>query len=756
MGCCCVPTVESPDPSPSTGPEAPAAWWRSALARRYTGSFVAVVALPLLAYGVISATLTWGQQREALAQVQAAQADASALRIVYFLREIEGQLANLTALPWQPGATAQRRLDALRVMRQVQAITDLVLLDGEGRERVLESRLELGRLDSDADRSASPAFAGARSKRVFHGDVTFRKGSEPFMTVAVAGSSRDGGVAIAEVSLKYIWDVVSRIRIGTEGIAYVIDRSGRLIAHPDINLVLRNTDLSAVLRAFEPLAGAAAPPRVVAMDGTRGQPVLASSLVVSPVGWRVVVEQPLHEADEPLRAATRSAFWVASASLLLALSAALWSAWRLVLPLRALAQGAERIGAGQLSHRIALHSGDELQQLGERFNTMAAELQASYGGLERLVQERTRELSDANHAKSRLLAAASHDLRQPLHALNLMVTQLQLDPDAVDRQRLSHRIGQAIASINSLFDGLLDVSKLDAGVIRPEPQAFAVQRVLDRMDITCSAAARDKGLDLRIRAHAAWTRTDPALLERILGNLVGNAVRYTRQGGVLVGCRRSATGLHLSVWDTGIGIAPDKLERIFDEFYRIDGEGQESREGLGLGLSIVARLAGLLGHRVQVRSVPGRGSCFTVIVPEVPAQPPAQGMPGLQAPDVLRGGTVVVIDNNDSVLDSTAQLLRSWGCQVQALHGLPQDLNSLEGPPSLMLVDMHLDAGINGVRVVEALRGHWGRPVPALIMTGDVTLVTRERIAAAGLPQVEKPLSALRLRTALTRLLQRG
>lgn len=197
MGCCCVPTVESPDPSSSTGTEAPAAWWRSALARRYTGSFVAVVALPLLAYGLISATLTWGQQREALAQVQAAQADASALRIVHFLREIEGQLANLTALPWQPGATAQRRLDALRVMRQVPAITDLVLLDGEGRERVLESRLELGRLDSGADRSASPAFAGARSKRVFHGDVTFRKGSEPFMTVAVAGSSRDGGVAIA-------------------------------------------------------------------------------------------------------------------------------------------------------------------------------------------------------------------------------------------------------------------------------------------------------------------------------------------------------------------------------------------------------------------------------------------------------------------------------------------------------------------------------------------------------------------------------
>ncbi|MEN9631571.1 MAG: hypothetical protein RJA10_4799, partial [Pseudomonadota bacterium] len=595
---------------------APAAWWRSTLARRYVRSFVLVVALPLLAYGLIGLTLTWRQQRDALAQLQAAQADASALRIVHFLREIELQLANLTALPWQPGDAPQRRLDALRVLRQVPAITDLVLLDGDGRERVAESRLELGRVDSGADRSASPAFAGAQARRLYHGDVTFRRGTEPFMTMAVAGAGADAGVVVAEVSLKHIWDVVSRIHIGDEGIAYVVDRSGRLIAHPDINLVLRNTDLSDLMRAFDGAPGAGAPPRVAAITGTRGHAVLASSVVVAPVGWRVVVEQPQHEADEPLRAALRGALWVAAGSLLLALAAALWSAWRLVRPLRALARGAERIGAGQLDHRIELQADGELQQLGERFNAMAAELQASYGSLERQVQARTRELSEANHAKSRLLAAASHDLRQPLHALNLMVAQQQQDPDAAERARLGRRIGQAIASINSLFDGLLDVSKLDAGVIRPQPQPFAVQHLLDRMDIACSAAARDQGLELRIRPHAAWVHSDPVLLERILGNLVGNAVRYTRHGAVLVGCRRTAAGLRIAVWDTGIGIAPDKLERIFDEFYRGDEAGAVSAQGLGLGLSIVARLADLLGHPVAVRSVPGRGSCFAVTVPE--------------------------------------------------------------------------------------------------------------------------------------------
>ncbi len=642
------------------------------------------------------------------------------------------------------------------MLRQVPAITDLVLLDSEGRERVAESRLELGRLESGADRSASPAFAGARAQRLYHGDVTFRMGTEPFMTMAVAGASADAGVVVAEVSLKHIWDVVSRIHIGDEGIAYVVDRGGRLIAHPDISLVLRNTDLSDLMRVFDAPGGGAAGPRVAAITGTRGQPVLASSLVVAPVGWRVVVEQPQQEADEPLRAALRGALWVAAGSLLLALAAALWSAWRLVRPLRLLAQGAERIGAGQLAHRIDLQADGELQQLGERFNDMAAELQASYGSLERQVRERTRELSEANQAKSRLLAAASHDLRQPLHALNLMVAQQQQDPDAAERARLSQRIGQAIASINTLFDGLLDVSKLDAGVVRPQPQPLAVQQLLDRMDVTCSAAARDKGLELRIRPHAGWVHSDPVLLERILGNLVGNAVRYTRNGAVLVGCRRTAAGLRIAVWDTGVGIAPDTLERIFDEFYRGDGAGAASDEGLGLGLSIVARLADLLGHRVEVRSVPGRGSCFSITVPETPPHQPLATLPLAPAAGSLQGRRVLVIDNNDAVLDSTAQLLRSWGCEVQARHGLDGPPDAQAVPPDLLLVDMHLDNGETGVDVVARLRAQQGRDIPALIMTGDVTLATRERIAAACLPQVEKPLSALRLRSALTRLLQRG
>lgn len=735
-------------------------WWRSVIARRYASSFALAVALPMLAYGVITASMNWRQQREMLASLQSAQAEAAALQLLHFLSTIETQLGTLTVLPWQPDSAPSRRLESLRVLRQVPAITDLVLLDGAGRERVAESRLELSRIDSGAERAASPAFAGARARGTYYGDVTFRKGSEPFMTVAVGGGSADTGVAIAEVNLKHIWNVVSRISVGSAGLAYVVDRGGRLIAHPDINFVLRNTDLAASSQLLEAAEATRPGPAMLRMMGTRGEPVLASSRLVNPVGWRVVIEQPESEVNAPLWAAARAALGVTAASLLLAIAAALWSAWRLARPLGTLTQGVQRIGAGQLTYRIELDSGDELQQLGERFNAMAAELQGSYAGLERQVAERTRELSEANQAKSRLLAAASHDLRQPLHALNLMVAQLHREADSAVRQRLGQQIAQAIQAINGLFDALLDVSKLDAGVVQPERRCFPMQMLLDRMDMTWSAAARDKGLDLRIRPTTGWTESDPALLERIVGNLVGNAVRYTRRGGIVVGCRRRGDVWRVSVWDTGIGIAEAEQARIFDEFYQVERGGTDAHEGLGLGLSIVARLTALLAHPLHWRSQPGRGSCFTVSVPAVAASAVGAGVEVASGVGDLRGKQIWLVDNNDGVLQSTGELLRNWGCCVQAFACLPADALAIraasKAAPDALLVDMHLDGGDTGVAVVARIRAHFGREIPAMVMTGDVTLATRQRIAAAGLPQVEKPVSALRLRTAIARLLQRG
>jgi signal transduction histidine kinase len=716
-------------------------------------TFVALVSLPLLLSGLVGATLTWRQQQQALADVQLARADASAVRIQQFLREIELQLRGLALLPWTADSAVQRRQDALRVLRLTPAISDIVLIDADGRERLAESRLELSRSDLMSDRSASPAVAGARSRGAYHSDVTFRRDSEPFMTIAVAGAA--GGVAIAEVSLKHIWDVVSTIRVGDSGIAYVVDPTGRLIAHPDIQLVLRNTDLSATLRAFAVDTGMA-PAAAVRTIGTRGVPVVATSRQVQPVGWSVVVEQPLGEADEPLRSAVRGALWVAAASLVFALMAAIWSAWRMARPLRQLAAGAAQIGSGQLAHRITLQSGDELQQLGDRFNAMAAELQASYAGLEQQVEQRTRALSEANRAKSRLLAAASHDLRQPLHALNLLVAQLHDVVDPAERERLGRRVEAVVASINGLFDGLLDVSKLDAGVVQPRVAPLPVQRILDRIDISYAGAARAKDLELRIRPSSAWVQSDPILLERIVGNLVGNAIRYTSRGAVLVGCRHAGGQLRLGVWDTGIGIPPDQQDRVFEEFYQLDSGGAARGEGLGLGLSIVARLATLLGHPVHLRSAVGRGSCFGIDLPLAAPQWQPAADADIAPIEPLRGRRVLVVDNDDQVLDSSASLLASWGCEVRAHNGADGVTPPDAAAPEVALVDMHLGGGLDGIAVVQQLRRHYGDRLPALVMTGDVSVATRERVRAHGLQLLEKPLSAPRLRAALTGVLQRA
>ena len=250
--------------------------------------------------------------------------------------------------------------------------------------------------------------------------------------------------------------------------------------------------------------------------------------------------------------------------------------------------------------------------------------------------------------------------------------------------------------------------------------------------------------------------SDPLLLERIVGNLVANAVRYTRSGAVLLACRRSGANLRIGVWDTGIGIAPDKLERIFDEFYRVEATAGESGDGLGLGLSIVARLTDLLSHPVEVRSAPGRGSCFCITVPQGMRQITAPARGAAQLAGVLEGRSVLVVDNNDAVLKSTADLLKGWGCRVHSLTGLSPEDPAPATDVELVLVDMRLDNGDDGVSVVSRLRKRLGRDVPALVMTGDVSVTTREHIAQAGLPMLEKPISALRLRSALTRLLQRA
>jgi signal transduction histidine kinase/CheY-like chemotaxis protein len=733
---------------------------RSRLFLKYVTLFILPVWGGLFAGGAMDIWIAYQDQTASLIRIQHEQADAAAGKIGQFIRDIQAQLGWTTQLPWLDYSLEEQRFDSLRLLRLIPAITELARLDPSGRERVRVSRLTETVMDGDADLSGKPEFTEAMTHKAYYGPVYFRRETEPYMTLAVTGPGMDSGVTVAEISLKYIWDVVSGIKVGNHGAAYVVDANGKLIAHPDLSLVLRNTDLSGLAQvraARTPDSADAAP---VAQD-ISGQQVLTANAAVAPLGWRVFVELPIDEAYAPLNASLSIRGGVLLAGLGLAVLLSLVLARRMVLPIRALQTGAARIGAGGLDHRIQIKTGDELEALGNQFNGMAARLQDSYATLEGKVIDRTRQLELANLAKTRFLAAASHDLRQPLHALGLLVAQLNADTNLAERRRIVARVGTAVSVMNDLFNALLDISKLDAGTVAPDITAFSIDPLLQQIDDMFAADAREKSLRLRAMPCGAWVRSDRLLLERIVLNLVSNAVRYTERGGIVVGCRRRGAALRIEVWDSGIGIPEDQRQNIFGEFYQV-ADAQAGRPGLGLGLAIVDRLCRLLDHPLELASTPGRGSRFSISVPLAPAQSePAETPHPLQAAiQPFAGKFVVMIDDDRLVLDGMGGLLRGWGCRVSASTSSRAALASLielNQAPDLIISDHHFTHGETGIGVIERLRQIFDAPIPALLVTGDISVERRQEAAAGGYELLQKPVPPMILRATMNEILrQRG
>ncbi len=370
--------------------------------------------------------------------------------------------------------------------------------------------------------------------------------------------------------------------------------------------------------------------------------------------------------------------------------------------------------------------------------------------------ERNREVERANLAKSRFLAAASHDLRQPLHALNLFAAQLSHQADPAERARLVGRIDAAIASMNELFNALLDMSKLDAGVLTPDIAEFPVGHLLDRVETTFTAAAREKGLHLSVVPSNAWVRTDIILLERILLNLVSNAVRYTSRGGVVVGCRRRGDSVRIEVWDSGVGVAEGEQRSIFGEFYQVGAPPPGQRAGLGLGLSIVDGLCRLLGHPIELASRPGKGSRFAVTVPRAAARQAVEAPATLEAiANPARDKLIVVIDDDLLVLDGMRGLLQGWGCRVVTADSHGAALAGLAGQqPNLVISDYFLANGTTGIDAIERLRKAFAGPIPAFLISGDTTSERMREADASGLPLLHKPVNPMALRSMVNQLLR--
>jgi len=388
-----------------------------------------------------------------------------------------------------------------------------------------------------------------------------------------------------------------------------------------------------------------------------------------------------------------------------------------------------------------------------------SELVRELGRQSALAEAARREAEAANREKSRFLAAASHDLRQPVHALGLFVEAAH-GSSAVQRQEIWQKLGDSVAALRVLFDALLEISRLDAGVIEARSSSVRVGDLLSRLTAEYEPVARAKGLRLRARARELVADTDPVLLERLLRNLLDNAVRYTEHGGVLLACRPRAGRVRIELFDTGAGIDSAHRELIFEPFFQLPSAAEAQRGGVGLGLAICRRLSVVLGTKLELRSRVGRGSCFAIELPPASgpdAAPSVEERESTGAASVLLGVVVVIIEDEFEPRRALELLLRQWGCRVVAAAAASPALEELEREglePDLVLADFRLGSSANGVTAVQRLRQRYGPALPAAIVTSDTSPERLREIRDSNLTALHKPVAPRELRRIALRLLE--
>lgn len=372
---------------------------------------------------------------------------------------------------------------------------------------------------------------------------------------------------------------------------------------------------------------------------------------------------------------------------------------------------------------------------------------------EALAEQKTRA-EQATLAKSRFFAAASHDLRQPLHAQGLFVEELQLRNRDTKSEAILVNLKRSQESMQELFNSLLDVSRLDTSVVKPNYERFSIHVLLHELMLDFAPLALQKGLALRLAHSNAVVHSDPTILKRIIGNFMSNAIRYTRQGKVLVGCRRRADRLRIEVWDTGTGIPTQDQEHIFEEFQQLHNPERDRRKGLGLGLAIVKRLAALVHCPIALRSQLNKGSVFSVTVPFVRTASAELHPPSMlvdQTP-ALSGHTILVIDDEPEILRGMQGLLERWGCRVLIAESITQAAAQVRGAEwslSAIIADYRLRDHKTGIDAIVNVRSLLNRDVPAVLITGDTTPERLNEAQTSGYHILYKPVPPARLRTLL-------
>lgn len=736
--------------------------FRQPLFRKYMLVLTGMIAATLIIASVVQTALSVRAQRARVDELLMAQSQLAIVQIQSFLSSITDSM--LWALdydqPGRPVDLAGVRDVIHRLLRKVPSLLQLRYVSADGCVRIEVARVSVDSSDGCASipllEHERTLLREARNRPVAYGRVLFRDGSEPYVDIAIASRSRLGGALLAQVDLRQIHSTVTAIRAGASGSAYIVDQDWQLIAHPDANLVLRHLDLRGSDAVAAVLSGGLATNPTMTYD-FNGHTVLSVAAPVRGPRWWLFVQQPAREAFHPILVSLGATLFVVLVALAAAVAVSYLLARRMSSPILAVRVGAERIGAGDLQTRIVIETGDEVELLAHEFNRMAIALGESHEHLEAKVSQRTAalelvgakvrrqaaelaavnaELSSrlgelalrkdeaerASAAKTRFLAAASHDLMQPMHAVGLLLGVLYERLHNPDESNLVSKVQAAVHGMESLFSGLLDISKLDSHTVTLDMQTVQLEDLFAFVELNYQPLAQEKSLRLRFARCRYGVRSDSALLERIVANLVSNAIRYTVSGKVLIGCRRVGNTVRLQVHDTGVGIPAALQGHIFEEFYQIDTQRREPRQGLGLGLSIVQRSASLLGVAIHLTSTPGRGSMFEITLPLAHRQAAAVSpVPGLNT-QRLRGAFIVVVDDDVNALYAMEQLFGLAGCHVIAARSTAEihDLLSCHiRIPDLIVTDLRLGGADSGLHAIDYIRRDSEQSIAAIIVTGE-------------------------------------
>jgi len=583
--------------------------------------------------GLLDVYFNYSENWEHFSLIQEQIAAATAFKVEQFVQEIEHSMktATKTREVVRDGITPDFKWDLRRLLVTIPSMTEAVAFDISGIQRAEAARLHPAVL-AKSNRPSPDALANAKRQRSHFGSVYFTNATGPYMTVAVPIERFAGeviGIVQATIDLKHIGQMISKTRVGKAGYAYLVTASGQLIAHSDLSSVLQQPNLGNLEQLRIAFRSAPEAPKPIAFSARniQGNKVFTAFAPIPSLGWVVFAEQPIEEIYAPLYTSMLRTSGVLLAGLCAALMATFLVSRRVARPLETLRAGVERISKGDLSARLDLKTGDEIEIIADEFNAMAAHLNQAYTELEHKVATRTEalilaneKLEEASEHKSRFLANVNHELRTPVSAIigygRIVLRETDGQIARLQQENLQDLINNAERLLD-LIDTLLDLAKIEAGKTDLRIEPVDIRELIQSATLTIEPFLNN-GVVKLIRDLSVGTpcvRTDREKLKHILLNLLSNAVKFTERGEIkIVAAMRDET-LDLIVSDTGIGIKKEDFKRVFEEFYRGDPRRAEKYRGTGLGLAIVKRLVGLLGGEIDISSEVGKGSTFTVRLP---------------------------------------------------------------------------------------------------------------------------------------------